>query len=441
MKTLVEKLYKNKIPHNEGYTFVCNEDIYIPIYQVYLNITKRISVPLNVVEEKALELINVGVHNINEIADILGIERNLLEITIADLYTKDMIYTTSDNCKLLTNGRDALKTLDRSERKPDFLKDVYIDSITGEIMDNVEQYKLLDVVNYDDLKLKPAYIIDDVEYFCKRFNDINIIFRKEMSIYQDIRKENLNRSMGKEVEITDELISIDSIDKLYVKFYKVPICIYISNTGNDIDIIPKNKSSLGFREEHKTILIEQIRNQKIMRKIFNKYSLNAVYSQISLIENVNIEKRLRDYYLKKNKEDEDLRVIEDLIFNSRKLADGEIDDMLYYLIKNSNNIKIYIDKLEDFAWNTNFITILTSISIKTNYYLYYNRFNDERKAINQIKKTVKSLNKNYFKEEHSYYIKYIFDDITEIVAVPYNINVFESDIKVKKLDYFLLSNN
>lgn len=441
MKTLVEKLYKNKIPHNEGYTFVCNEDIYIPIYQVYLNITKRISVPLNVVEEKALELINVGVHNINEIADILGIERNLLEITIADLYTKDMIYTTSDNCKLLTNGRDALKTLDRSERKPDFLKDVYIDSITGEIMDNVEQYKLLDVVNYDDLKLKPAYIINDVEYFCKRFNDINIIFRKEMSIYQDIRKENLNRSMGKEVEITDELISIDSIDKLYVKFYKVPICIYISNTGNDIDIIPKNKSSLGFREEHKTILIEQIRNQKIMRKIFNKYSLNTVYSQISLIENVNIEKRLRDYYLKKNKEDEDLRVIEDLIFNSRKLADGEIDDMLYYLIKNSNNIKIYIDKLEDFAWNTNFITILTSISIKTNYYLYYNRFNDERKAINQIKKTVKSLNKNYFKEEHSYYIKYIFDDITEIVAVPYNINVFESDIKVKKLDYFLLSNN
>ncbi len=440
MKTLVEKLYKNKIPHNEGYTFVYNEDIYIPIYQVYLNITKRISVPLNVVEEKALELINVGVHNIDEIADILGIERNLLEITIADLYTKDMIYTTSDNCKLLTNGRDALKTLDRSERKPDFLKDVYIDSITGEIMDNAEQYKLLDVVNYDDLKLKPAYIVDDVEYFCKRFNDINIIFQKEMSIYQDIRKENLNRKMGKEVEITDELISIDSIDKLYVKFYKVPICIYISNTGNDIDIIPKNKSTLGFREEHKTILIEQIRNQKIMRKIFNKYSLNSVYNPIGLLEDVNIEKRLRDYYLKKNKEDEDLRVIEDLIFNSRKLADGEIDDMLYYLIKNSNNIKIYIDKLEDFAWNTNFITILTSISIKTNYYLYYNRFNDERKAINQIKKTVKSLNKNYFKEEHSYYIKYVFDDITEIVAVPYNINVFESDIKVKKIDYFLLSN-
>lgn len=440
MKALIEKLYKNRIPHNEGYTFICNEDIYIPIFQVYLSVTKRVSIPLNIVEEKTLELINVGVHSINEISDILGLERGLLEITIADLYTKDMIYSASNNCKLLSKGRDALKSLERSERKPELLKEVYVDSITGDILSNVEQLNLIEnMKENDDYKLKAVQNINDIDFFCKKFNEVNMVFEKEMLAYQDLQREHSKQKTDKELK--DELISIDSIDRTFVKFYKVPICLYISNTGYDIDIVPMNKKLLTFMEQHKMLIIEQIRNRKIMNKIFSKYSLAREYSKIDFDINLGLEKRITNFYLNKQKDDIDLEIIKSNIFDNRKLADGELGNLLPYLIKESETIEIYVDKIDDFAWDTKFITMLTTISSKINYKIHYNFFNDSQKAIRQIKKTVTTFKDNHINESHSYYLKYAFNSNIEIIGIPYNVCAFESSRKVKKIDYYLICNN
>lgn len=437
MKELIEKLYKKRIPRNEGYTFICKEDIFIPIFQVYLSVTKRVSIPLNIVEEKTLELINVGVHSIDEISNILGIERGLLEITIADLYTKDMIFSASNNCKLLSNGRDALKTLERSERKPEILKEVYVDSITGDILFNVDQLNLIEnMKENDDYKLKSVHNINDIDFFCKKFNEINVVFEKEMTAYQDLQREHTRQRTEKELK--DELISIDSIDRTFIKFFKIPICLYISNTGYDIDIIPMNKKLITFMEQHKVLIIEQIRDRKIMNKIFSKYSLPREYSKIDLEINPNLEKRITNYYLNKQKDDNDLEIIKSEIFNKRKLADGEFENILPYLIKESETIEIYVDKIDDFAWDTKFVTMLTTISSKTKYKIHYNFSLDSNKALSQIRKTVASFKDNWINELHSYYLKYIFDNNIEVMGVPYNISAFDSSRNVKKIDYFIL---
>ena len=51
-------------------------------------------IPLNLVEEKVLQLIDAGVYQIDEMPNILGLHRKLLDITIADLYVKEFITTT-----------------------------------------------------------------------------------------------------------------------------------------------------------------------------------------------------------------------------------------------------------------------------------------------------------------------------------------------------------
>ncbi len=153
MKKLVENLYQHRVPINEGYDYLFTDDVYLPIFQSSLIITKRIIMPISLVEEKVLQLLDIGIYQIDEIAKILGLNRRLLEVTLADLYSKDLVSASSNSCKLMTMGRVALNDLNRTEKKQDILKDIYIDGILGEIFD-VSNYQLLDKVIVDDNKLK-----------------------------------------------------------------------------------------------------------------------------------------------------------------------------------------------------------------------------------------------------------------------------------------------
>ena len=48
-----------------------------------------------------LQIVSIGVHQVDEIAKILGITRPLLDVTLADLHVKDLISVSSDICSLL----------------------------------------------------------------------------------------------------------------------------------------------------------------------------------------------------------------------------------------------------------------------------------------------------------------------------------------------------
>lgn len=85
MKKLVENLFQHRVPVNEGYDYLFTDDVYLPIFQSSLIITKRTIMPISLVEEKVLQLLDIGVYQIDEIAKILGLSRRLLEVTLADL--------------------------------------------------------------------------------------------------------------------------------------------------------------------------------------------------------------------------------------------------------------------------------------------------------------------------------------------------------------------
>lgn len=92
MDKLIESLLNINIRKNEGYIFVKQEDIYVPIIKTVLSITKRSFYRLPLLEEIVLRLINENLQEIDELANVLGIDRKLLEVTLADLSVKDIIY-------------------------------------------------------------------------------------------------------------------------------------------------------------------------------------------------------------------------------------------------------------------------------------------------------------------------------------------------------------
>ena len=145
-ENLIHKWVTNIVRQNDGYEFLFDDEVYLPVYKYALKITKRKTVKLNLVEEKVLQIVSIGVHQVDEIAKILGITRPLLDVTLADLHVKDLISVSSDICSLLKKGEQALSNLERVEKQQDIMKDIYMDSFKGKILDDITRYQVVEDV-------------------------------------------------------------------------------------------------------------------------------------------------------------------------------------------------------------------------------------------------------------------------------------------------------
>ena len=258
----------NIVKQNEGYDFLFADEVYIPIYKYTLKITKRKVIKLNLVEEKVLQIIQAGIYQVNEIARILGLKRQFLDITLADLYTKDLISISSDICKLLKKGEQALAKLERVEKSQDILKDVYMDSLLGKVLSDVSLYQFSEKVLHNDGKLQPSILSDDIKAVRACFDEIQEIFDQEYN-----QGEGINR-IGSE---TQELLTIDNIEDLFVCFLKIPITVYVSSNSLEIDVAAARKKYTELLAAYKDEIIRQINEKKIFKNHFVKKRMREKY--------------------------------------------------------------------------------------------------------------------------------------------------------------------
>ena len=277
MDKLIGAMSNINVRKNDGYFFIKRDEIYVPILRTVLSITKRSFYSLPLLDEIVLRLINEGVQEIDELVNILGVNRKLLEVTLADLSVKDVIYCTTNHCSLLAKGKQALRELRTVQRKKDIIKNVYLDPINRKIILEHEKYQFVDKVNVNDKKLDAEFEVNDIDIFKENIDSVNRVFLDEMSIYNDKTKSEL-----------DELLSIDSIENVYVKFVRIPINIYISSEGIDIDIMAVNKRNDYLLTLFKGEIIEQIRKKKVLKNTFVKYGLRKKFSEIdfSTVSNI-----------------------------------------------------------------------------------------------------------------------------------------------------------
>lgn len=428
MKQLVEELFYHIIPVNEGYDYLFSDDIYIPVYETTLLVTKRAILPISLVEEKILQLLDLGIYQIDELAQILGLNRRLLEITLADLYSKDLITVSSNSCRIEAAGRKALSDLNRIEKKQDILKNVCIDGVLGNIVDSSE-YELLKSVRNDDNKLKPIIQIGETKNYVNHFKEISQIFDEENKLYF---------SEGIQ-PIKEELLRIDKVDNTFVKFIKVPIHVYVSSNGIDIDIVAKLPRQKDLFATYKDYIIEQINNKKVLKNYFKfrKISTQGYDGEVYL-EKEGLADEIKKIHFSRNKRNINFLLVENQVLCNRKLLNGEYKDILKYISDGQTYIELYVESLGEWAYNSVFTGTLTENLGKARLTIFYKSAFDKEKSINQINRNFQGV-EQCVQKDHNYYICWKSGEYM-LYGIPTIRNVINENTSCLLVTYYLKRN-
>lgn len=411
---------------NDGYEFLFKDDIYLPVYKYSLRITKRKIIKLNLVEEKVLEIINTGVYQVDEIAKILGLSRRMLDITLADLHTRDLISVSSDICSLLKKGEQALMNLERVEKSQDIMKDLYMDALQGFILYDVSKYQMQEKIWDDDNKLQACILAEDLKQIKSKFEDIQDIFDQEYNqgeLADGIKKE------------TQELLTIDSIENVFVTFLRMPILVYVSNNGLDIDIIAGWRKYVELMANYKDEIIEQINKKKVLRNHFRTKKLREEYFCPNLEVSKDLFDLLKTTYYNTNLKKSNIKKLQSSIFSSRKLLSGEENVLLEYLASQAHQVILMVDNLDDWAYDRQFVGSLSRYVAKAKLSIMYRQSRDERNAL-------KRLNQGHtiWKCEQcdkGFFICWQYDEEYEVFGIPKERRVLNDATVCVVVDYFL----
>jgi hypothetical protein len=426
MEKLIELLADIDISKNDGYIFVKKDEIIVPIVKTILSVTKRSYFALPLLDEIILRLANEGMYEIDNLVKILGINRKLLEVTLADLSVKNIIYCTSNRITLLEKGKEALKELRTIQRKKDTIKNVYLDPINKKVIADYEKYQFIDNAYDNDKKLDADFEIDNLNIFNENIDVIKAIFEDEMNIYNDKTKSE-----------PDELLSIDNIERAFIKFVRIPIHIYVSTTGYDIDILPVNKKYNELLQQFKNEIIDQIRRRKVLKYTFVRNAKKFECVKPALKEIPEIQDLLALY--KKNRKNSDiLDILEQKIFSSRKLFDEEFEVLINYYVKESEKIEISVTCLDDLV-NIEFFRMLLSVidAKKLDEINYTSCMNAKKSiaALQRIKPDYK--NAKLQQKDVNEYFSIKIDNQVIIKGFPQIMKILDNQTYIQKMELYI----
>lgn len=428
MDKLLESLANINIQKNDGYIFIKKDEILVPIIKTILSITKRSFFALPLLDEIVLRLISEGVQEIDELVNIIGIERKLLEVTLADLSIKDIIYCTTNRCSLMAKGKEALLELRTIQRRKDTIKNVFLDPINKNVLVDYDNYQLLDKALDYDKKLDSDFELNNVDVFKENIDSINAIFLDEMNIYNDKTKSN-----------PDELLSIDSIENVYPKFIRIPIYIYVSTNGYDIDILSANKKNEQLLLQFKDEIIDQIRKKKILKNTFIKYSLRNTYSPPSSKESLELWELLTKYKRSLDNREKLKEILVPLILSNRKLFDEEFYNLLSYFVKEGTEVELNISHLDDWTKNELSTKVLSIIGSKKIKRISYTDCYNFRKSLSLLRRSLPEFTQDkLIKRNTNCYFSIIIDGKYVIKGIPNDIRIIDSQTHVNKVDYYLI---
>lgn len=426
MEKLVEALSAINIRKNEGYTFVKKDEVFVPFVKTILSITKCTFYALPLLDEIVLRLISEGVQEIDELVCVLGINRKILEVTLADLSVKDVIYCTTNRCSLMAKGKEALRELKTIQRKKDIIKNVYFDPINKKVLVEHENYQFLDKAQDYDKKLDADFEISDINVFKENIDSVNAVFLDEMNIYNDKTKSE-----------PDELLSIDYIENVFPKFVRIPIYIYVSDNGYDIDILATNRKNEQLLLQYKDEIIDQIRKRKILKNTFVKYGIRGRFSAPSVDESMELHELLGKYKRCKEDREELTLMLEKLVFSNRKLFDEEFEYLLLFLVGDSSEIRVEVSHLDDWAKGNQSTKILSMVGKKIKQINYAECY-DYRKALSLLQRTSMECKKdNVIQSDTENYFKISFDNKFCIIGFPQDVKAIDIKTHIHKIDYYL----
>lgn len=427
MHKYIEKMFNELIPDNKGYRYIRTEQIFVPFYNVTLSVTRRKQNKLNLIEEMVLKIVECGVNEIDEITGVLGINRNIVDLTIGDLHVKGLAYHYSNKCVLNESGRNVLRELSFSRKEKYSLKNVYVNAVNSEILEEKDKH-MVNSCNGKDHKVQHNLEGDNVEFYRNKIGEIKDIFNKE--------SENFVPDGS---QVPYELISIDNVEDINVCFIKIPVHIYLSESGLDIDLITTNKSLCPLLDSIKSDVIDQIKKKKLLKNIFSKFSVPTIENPYKDFDNAHeIKDLLKKYTLRKSDKEHNLSAISKKVHSNRMLIENELEKLFELNLKDVNKVDFYLNNLDYWSKNIKFISLLSMISSNKKFNIYYNSVGNIALSMKRIKNSIPEATKEKIIEfSHDEWIKIAFGDKYELTGYPENYNAINNDTWITKVIYYL----
>ncbi len=425
IKKHIEEYCNTKLSDNKGYKYITTETVAVPIHKVTLGISKRHITNLELVEEIILKLVSIGLSDIETISRVLGLPRDIVDITIGDLHLKNLAFHSSGNCILMGYGREALKSLSTSNRQKDILRDVYVNAVTGAIYGEKNKGY---VDNYFNNESKVHHLIDA--------NDINH-YRKNTESIREIFEKSTKTTIGEYMQAQDELVSVDSIEDITTGFILVPINLYVSESGYDIDITAKDKTQKQFFESHKETIIDQMR----AKKLFPKLTVNTA-KRLSIVVPTDLmtcKKQIESIeMLKKGLTEEEY---EDAVFSllnrPRILFDNELLSFCSLLFKDAKKVEFFIDDLISWSYDSKLLTLGSLIGKKTDCSIIYKTSPpDNTKAKKRVLYSCPNI-KNIEKGQHDSWLCIVVDGKLYIETYSEAVKVFSDNRYILKIGAYI----
>lgn len=425
MNRYVESVYNNSIPDNRGYIYVVTDSVYLPVFRATLSITKRKQTRLNLIEEMVLKIAACGVADLDEIAGVLGLTRDILDVTLGDLFIKNLAYPSSNKCNLMKEGHAILKDLEASKKETDTIRNIYVNAVTKDVIKEHTDHFADKNLN-DDHKLHETFDGNNLEFYRSKLSIIKEIFDKEAEIYTS------------DNQIPDELISIDKIDELSVCFLEIPIHIFISEVGTDLDLISCDRKLSTIVEKIKNYILDQIKKHRLLRNIFTIHSQrefpipNGCFKEPDVLKTL-IKKCLTD----NNNKDKHHELIAPEIFSDRVLIDNEIKALFELCLKEYHglNLSVYISNLDYWSKNAPFITLLAMIPATTKFILYFDNATNLKRAKERLIRALPIL-KHIEQQANNDWRRIVFEGKLQIISCSKVFKGTDASTKIiKSTDY------
>ncbi|MEL7596614.1 MAG: hypothetical protein AAGU01_00275, partial [Clostridiaceae bacterium] len=201
MKEYFEKISRYIPPENPGYIFIKRAKVFIPYKEIGLTILERTETALPLIFETILKLTSLGIRNVEEMSELLGIEYDVYKEIISEMAVADYITVSEMELELAQKGESALTELTRTEITKNQINEIYVNLITGEIQ-KPHDFFILPVPEWGNMFLDQNIEVT-TEYLKDNFESVKRIYdlyQAEVIDGEVFEKKSLHRILGVEYE-------------------------------------------------------------------------------------------------------------------------------------------------------------------------------------------------------------------------------------------------
>lgn len=428
MQNYLENLIRIAPQENKEYTYISTINISIPILRCVIKVIKRKETGLQLAEEMVMKLLDNEVTTVSELAEILGLNNEIIEEIIGRLHVKDFISVTAGNCILLSKGRNVLKELKQIKLENENIAPVFINLITGEIYTDKYNNQVDKYINKENVLNGRIKI--DIDYINKNFEKINEIFDMQQKAY----------GANKLSKVT--LFKIEDIEENKVQYLNLKSNICKSKIGDEIEICSQNNGIDDIQDE----VLNQIINQNRFKYIFRNRNNYKIISDYELEEKINYQNNdIRTIVKEYNKSDvENQKNMENEFYkiykNNRTLIDNELGLMIEELSQNIKEINLYIGDLSKILFDEEcMIPLCKAVKKKIKVNIYYNEEKNLDKVLKSSNKKFPEIKDMLIKLERTEFKDNIirFGNEYEIRTEYYDVRVIGEKYVTKPISYLI----